>query len=123
MMKQSIEELPVSLDLPGAKFQLAEWGEKIAVAYVQLAAGADAAPLLSGLPADHCPCPHWGYVLQGAVQVSYTDGTEETVGAGEAFYWPPGHTIRADQDTRFLDFSPRQELKEVYDHIGRKVRG
>jgi hypothetical protein len=121
-MQEAIEKFPVTLDLPGAKFQVSEWGET-AVAYVQLAAGADAAPLLAGLPGDYCPCPHWGYILQGAVHVSYADGTEETARAGEAFYWPPGHTVRVDEDTSFVEFSPKQRLKEVYDHIGRKVRG
>lgn len=55
-MKQSKEQLPVALELPVAKFQVAEWGET-AVAFIRLSAGADATPLLEGLPHDKCPCP------------------------------------------------------------------
>lgn len=119
-MQERKEQLPVALDLPGAKFQVAEWGDT-AVAFVQLSAGADARPLLEGLPNDECPCPHWGYVLEGAINVRYSDGREEISRAGELFYWPPGHTVWVDEDTRFVEFSPKQPLKEVYDHIGRKV--
>ena len=119
-MQQRKEELPVALELPVAKFQVAEWGDT-AVAYIQLSAGADATPLLEGLPNDKCPCPHWGYILEGAVHVRYTDGKEEVCLAGEVFYWPSGHTVRVDEDTTLVEFSPRHELKAVYDHIGRKV--
>jgi len=114
--------LPVALELPVAKFQLAEWGD-ISVVYVQLSAGADAAPLLAGLPNDQCQCPHWGYVLKGAVRVTYADGKEEVCRAQEMFYWPAGHTVRVDEDTTFVEFSPKKELEEVYDHIGRKISG
>jgi hypothetical protein len=120
VVKQRKEQLPIALELPVAKFQVGEWGDT-AVAYVQLSAGADASPLLAGLPNDKCPCPHWGYVLDGAVYVSYADGKEEVCRAGELFYWPSGHTVRVDEDTSFVEFSPKRELKDVYDHIGRKV--
>ena len=119
-MQARKEQLPIALELPVAKFQAADWGDT-AVAYIQLSAGADAAPLLEGLPNDLCPCPHWGYVLEGAIHVRYSDGTEEVSRAGELFYWPGGHTVRVEEDTSFVEFSPRQELKEVYDHIGRKL--
>ncbi|HXG66313.1 MAG TPA: cupin domain-containing protein [Blastocatellia bacterium] len=119
-MQQQKEQLPVALQLPVAKFQVAEWGDT-AVAYVQLSAGADATPLLEGLENDKCPCPHWGYVLEGAIHVRYTDGKEELTRAGEVFYWPAGHTVWVDEDTKLVEFSPKRELKEVYEHISRKV--
>jgi len=119
-MRASKEHMPVALELPVAKFQRMDWGEN-AVAYVQLAAGADAAPLLAGLPHDKCSCPHWGYVLKGSVHVEYADGQRETVRAGDVFYWPPGHTVRVDEDASFLEVSPADQLTRVYDHIGRKV--
>jgi ethanolamine utilization protein EutQ (cupin superfamily) len=119
-MRERKENLPVALELPVAKFQRMDWGET-AVTYVQLTAGADAAPLLEGLPQNKCSCPHWGYVLKGAVHVEYADGQRETVRAGDTFYWPAGHTVRVDEDTAFLEFSPKDQLTKVYDHIGRKV--
>jgi len=119
-MKQPKEKMPVALDLPGAKFRVSEWDD-MAVAYVELEAGADATPLLEGLPKDKCDCPHWGYMLKGAIHLRYTDGTEEVCKAGEMFYWPSGHTVWVEEDTAFVEFSPKNELKKVYDHIGKKA--
>ncbi len=119
-MKLRKEEIPVALGLPVATFRVAEW-DKMAAAYVRLSAGADATPLLHGLPGDKCQCPHWGYMLEGAIHVRYTDGREEVCKAGEMFYWPAGHTVWVEEDTAFVEFSPREQLKEVYDHIGKKL--
>lgn len=119
-MKLKKEEMPIALELPVATFRVSEWGDT-AVAYVELQAGADAAPLLEGLPGDKCACPHWGYMLKGSIIVTYKDGTEETCSAGEMFYWPSGHTVRVEEDTSFVEFSPKNELKEVYGHIGDKI--
>ena len=60
-------------------------------------------------------------MLEGAIHVTYTNGEEEVCCAGEAFYWPAGHTVRVEEDTSFVEFSPKNELKEVYDHIGNKL--
>jgi hypothetical protein len=119
-MKLRKEELPVALEMPGATFRVGEWDDS-AVAYVKLAAGADATPLLEGLQDDKCQCPHWGYILEGAIHVRYSNGEEEICRAGEMFYWPAGHTVRVEEDTSFIEFSPKRELKEVYNHIGNKL--
>ena len=119
-MKLRKEEIPVALELPVATFRVAEWDE-VAVAYIKLSAGANATPLLEGLPGDKCQCPHWGYMLEGAIHVRYTDGKEEVCRAGEMFFWPAGHTVWVDEDTSFVEFSPKKELKIVYDHIGKKL--
>ena len=60
-------------------------------------------------------------MLTGAIHVRYSDGREEVCKAGEMFYWPAGHTVWVEEDTSFVEFSPKHELKEVYDHIGSKV--
>ena len=52
---------------------------------------ADMAPLFVGLPDDSCQCPHWGIVLKGSLTYHYKGGSE-TIGAGEAYFAPPGHT-------------------------------
>jgi hypothetical protein len=103
-MKLRKEELPIALELPVATFRVAEWDET-AVAYVEMTAGADATPLLEGLPDDKCQCPHWGYILKGAIHVRYNNG----------------HTVWVEEDTSFVEFSPKKELKEVYDHVGNKL--
>ena len=119
-MKLRKEEIPIALEMPIATFRVAEWAN-MAVAYVQLTAGVDATPLLKGLPDDKCQCPHWGYILEGAIHILYMDGEEEICRAGEIFYWPAGHTVWVKEDTSFIEFSPNSELKEVYDHIGKKL--
>jgi hypothetical protein len=119
-MKLRKEELPVALQLPVATFRAIEWDDT-SVVYVTMKAGANATPLLEGLPGDLCQCPHWGYMLTGAIHLRYSDGKEEVCRAGEMFYWPAGHTVWVEEDTSFVEFSPRKELKKVYDHIGKKV--
>lgn len=72
----------------------------------------DLAPILASLPAGHCTCPHWGYVLKGKITIRYSDH-EETVTAGEAFYMPPGHAPAAEVGTELIQFSPADQLAEV----------
>jgi hypothetical protein len=115
-MRQKKEQLPVTTDLPGAKVQAADWGG-IAVAYARFEKGVDASPLLKGMPDDKCPCPHWGYVLEGSVHVRYKNGDEEVTRAGEVFYWPPGHTVSFDENASILEFSPQHEFQTVWNHI------
>jgi hypothetical protein len=43
------------------------------------------------------------------------------VTTGEVFYLPPGHTAIVEEDLKLLDFSPEKELKEVMDHIAKKL--
>lgn len=84
-------------------------------------AGTDLCPLLSGLHNDHCQCPHWGYVLEGRIVVTYQDGSTETVTAGDIYFWPPGHVVRFEEDTRYVEFSPKSELDPVLDHVAAQM--
>jgi quercetin dioxygenase-like cupin family protein len=72
------------------------------------------------LPNDLCPCPHWGYVLEGRMVVTYTDG-EETVRAGDLFYLPPGHAVVAEQDVRYVEFSPPTPYDEFLEVARRNL--
>jgi hypothetical protein len=119
-MKMRKEEMPIAMKLPVATFRVADWDEN-AVAFVTLQAGVDATPLLKGLKGDMCQCPHWGYILSGAIHVKYADGKEELCQAGDVFYWPEGHTVWVTEDTSFIEFSPRRELHKVYDHIEKQL--
>ena len=51
----------------------------------------------------------------------YADGSEETVHAGDAYYWPPGHTVRVDEDYEAVEFSPSGPMREVIDHLNSKL--
>lgn len=120
-MRTRKDDIPVKIDAPGAVArQLPDFGTAsgaIGAEYFTLATGTDLAPLLEGLEDDMCHGPHWGYVLAGDVVVSYRDGTTETCGTGDLFYWPPGHSVRVERDAELIMFSPQDEHTAVMDHI------
>src|SRR4051794_14214614 len=71
------------------------------VNFVTFRQAVDATPLLKGLPGDSCPCPHWGYVLEGQLTYRFADH-EEVFAAGDAFYLPPGHVPTAAAGSRLV---------------------
>jgi hypothetical protein len=126
-MRIQKNDIPVKIDTPGAVARqqygfgdASECGE-LATEYFSLAAGTDLTPLLEGLEDDLCQSPHWGYLIEGRILVTYKDGEEETVSGGDLFYWPPGHTLRAEQDSEMILFSPRAEHSAVVEHVRRQV--
>lgn len=128
-MRISRNEIPVKVDAPGAMarqqqhFGNASGYSDIGAEYFSMATGTDLAELLQGLEGDACQSPHWGYLIEGEVTVSYTDGSEEVVRGGDLFYWPPGHSVRVGQDAEIILFSPQHEHTAVMDHINRKLQG
>ena len=115
------------MDTPAAVVQeqtgfgnASDYGE-ICVARMQLSAGTDITPLLEGLGDDMCQCPHWGYVLNGALNVRYTDGTGEVEESNDLFYLPPGHTAWVNEDTECILFSPQAEHLEVAEHVASRM--
>lgn len=115
------EDIPVTMQAPGTVMRGLPGYGGMTVAFNEIPAGTDFSPLLQGLKNDSCHCPHWGYVVEGKMLVKYDNGTEETLSTGDVFYLPPGHIARVEEDLKFLDFSPEKELKEVMDHIAKKV--
>jgi hypothetical protein len=115
-VKKYLTELPVRLEAGGVCIQGHDWSD-LNVARIRFPKGADAAPLLVGMPQNLCQCPHWGTVLRGSIHVRYADGAEETVRAGEVYYWPPGHTVRVDEDYEAVEFSPSGPMREVINHL------
>jgi len=113
-------ELPTRLRAGGVCIQAQDWAEWN-VARIRFPKGADATPLLEGLPGDLCQCPHWGTVLQGSIHVRYADGHEETVRAGEVYYWPPGHTVWVDEDYEAVEFSPAGPMGQVINHLKSRI--
>jgi hypothetical protein len=95
----------------GAVLDRAEDIEGYTINFVTFRQDIDATPLYRGLPDDRCQCPHWGYVVSGAVTFQYADG-DEVCEAGDAFYIPPGHIPVANEPgTEFVWFSPSEELR------------
>jgi hypothetical protein len=128
-MRISKDEIPVKVEAPGAVArQQTDFGDAsgygaIGGEHFAMAAGTDIAPLLQGLQDDMCQAPHWGYLIEGALTVTFKDGASENVRAGDLFYWPPGHTLRVTADAEFVLFSPQHEHTPVFDHINRKLAG
>jgi uncharacterized cupin superfamily protein len=122
-------DVPVRINVPGAVArQQNDFGDatgfgKISAEYFSLGAGTDISPLLVGLEGNLCQSPHWGYVLQGTLTVTYADGTRETVEKGDLFYWPSGHTVKVGEDAELVLFSPQHEHGEVIAHMLRKMSG
>ena len=126
-MRIAKNDVPVKINVPGAiARQKTEFGDatgygKISGEYFSFGTGTDLTPLLHGLEGDLCQCPHWGYVLTGTLTTTYTDGEAETATAGDLFYWPPGHTVKADEEAEIIIFSPQKEHTQVINHILDKV--
>jgi hypothetical protein len=128
-MRIARQDIPARIDVPGAVArQQTDFGDasgfgKISGEYFSLGTGTDIAPLLQGLESDLCQCPHWGYVLQGELTVTYADATSESTRAGDLFYWPPGHTVKVGQAAEIIMFSPQREHGKVMDHMLRRMAG
>lgn len=119
-MRERKEDLPAAISVEGVSLQGTEFGT-MSAAHGRMAKGTDLAPVLEGLPHDKCQVPHWGYVLEGAIEVAYQDGTQEVVRGGELYYWPPGHTVRFLEDTSYVEFSPAGEMRELVGHVKAKL--
>lgn len=120
-MKIKKEELPVIMQAPGTTMRALPDCGGIAISFNELPKGTGFTPLLKGLNNDSCHSPHWGYVIEGRIQVIYDNGEKEEVSAGEVYYWPAGHTAIVLEDIKILEFSPSKEFTEVITHVEKKV--
>ncbi len=126
-MRIAKQDVPVKINAPGAiARQQTEFGDAtgfgmLSGEYFSLGKGADIAPLLKGLEGDLCQSPHWGYVINGALVVTYADASEETATSGDLFYWQPGHTVRVSEDADVVMFSPQDEHSHVIEHMRAKM--
>ena len=122
-MRIAKENIPIRINAPGAVArQQTNFGDAtgygtISGEYFSLGTGTDISPLLQGLEGDLCQAPHWGYLLQGELTVTYADGTQELTKKGDLFYWPPGHTIKVGEDAEVILFSPQDEHSVVINHM------
>jgi hypothetical protein len=118
-MNAELDDLPLEVQQGELVTRYTEWGE-MGVRYARVPAGTDMGPVLEGLPGDRCPSPHWGVVLEGAVRLTGADGIEEVTRAGEAYYWPAGHTARMDEATPFLEIGPADAMRRFSEHAKAK---
>jgi hypothetical protein len=127
-MRVAKDSIDVKLQLPGAILrQQTEFGDakglgKISGEYFTLSKGVDTTPLFLGLEGDLCQCPHWGYVIKGAITTTDAAGVQESVSENDMFYWPPGHNVRVDADAEIVMFSPQHEHSHVIGHMIERTR-
>jgi hypothetical protein len=128
-MRIAKSDVPERINIPGAVARQAlEFGDasgygQMAGEYFSLAAGVDLAPLLQGLEGDLCPSPHWGYMLEGELTVTYGDASQEVIQGGDLFYWRPGHTLAVTQNAEIVLFSPQHEHCAVVAHVRQRLLG
>ena len=115
-MATRIDAMPVEIDHGELQTRYLELGD-MAIRHLSVPAGSDMGPLLQGLPADRCPSPHWGIVLEGSVHLEHHDGSTETVHAGEVYHWPAGHTGTTDEPVTFLEIGPVAQMRQFNQHV------
>lgn len=120
-MRIDKQDIPVVMAVPGATARSAPADGEMAAEYFSLGAGTDIAPLLQGLEHDLCDAPHWGYVIEGDLVVTYGDGTSERCTGGDCFHWPAGHSVRVEQDAEVILFSPHAAHMRVIEHMKGKL--
>lgn len=127
-MRITKDEVSVQMEIPGATIrQQKNFGDasglgKISCEYFTLSAGVDTTPLFQGLEGNMCQCPHWGFVINGQITTTDSDGNKETVNTNDLFYWPAGHNVKVDSDAEIIMFSPQQEHSHVINHMIEKVK-
>ncbi len=114
-MRCSKADLPATFEVPQGTWREVECGGMF-MEFVSFQQEVNPGPLLTGLPNDLCPCPHWGYVLQGQLRVTFVDH-EEVYNAGDMFYVAPGHRPVIGANTEFVEFSPAEPYRQVSEVI------
>ncbi|WMI68680.1 hypothetical protein [Mangrovimonas sp. YM274] len=120
-MKINKENIPTTMQSPDSIMRAQADLGAMTACYNELPAGTDFTPLLDGLDNNSCHCPHWGYIIEGALLVLYDDGKEDLLQEGDVFYLPAGHTAIVQENVKFIDFSPTKEYNEVIAHVGKKM--
>jgi hypothetical protein len=99
------ENTDVAVDLDGLGQQHRAEDGGMTIALERWNAGLDTTEMFADLPDGACQEPHWGYVLSGRVTMRYTDGVDETLSAGHAYYIRPGHNAHVDEDVELVEFT------------------
>ena len=74
-----------------------------------------------GLPDDRCQCDHWGYRFKGSFRVTYLDGPEEVIQAGDAYHLRPGHFVQTIEPVELLELSPVEEHDRTMAVLARNI--
>jgi hypothetical protein len=111
-MRAAKRDLPVTAQTRDYTGVWAELGD-MHYAFETCAGGYDMDALVKIFPDHACPVEHWGYVFRGKVRVEYTDGHEEILSAGDAFYIPSGHRPYMLEETELLQLTRKSDHNEL----------
>jgi hypothetical protein len=117
----SQDQVPVEFEVDVAQTRTVDQGG-MTIAFERLSAGVETAPLYKGLPDDACQSPHWGYLIEGRLRVLSTDGTEESIVAGQAYHLPAGHNVVVEEDALILELSPTEERARTMQHAAQMIQ-
>ena len=118
-MHASKDQIPAE-KLGGYEGRMAQFGDYY-VNFESIPAGLGGPELFKGLPDDACQCEHWGYLFKGRFKFSYTDGSEDVVSAGQAYYARPGHVFEALEDCQTVEFSPKEPFEQLMEVVGKNL--
>ncbi len=104
-------ELAVDLDGVGQQHRAVDGGMTIALEH--WAKGLDTGEMYADLPDGACQESHWGYVVNGSLTMRFTDGTSETLNAGQAYYIRPGHNALVNRDVDLVEFTPADQTPGI----------
>ena len=126
LMHRQTVEIPGTKETPNATilslpdFEEFE-GHGFVVIWGKISAGVNVTALLDGANTDFCQRSHWGFILDGAIHVRYSDGTEEVPKAGAVVHWPAGHAIYTeDENAEFVLFSPTEAQSDMQEQLKQK---
>jgi hypothetical protein len=103
----------VAVDLEGFGQQHRAEDGGMTIALERWNAGLDTGEMFAELPGGACQEPHWGYIVSGSVTMRYTDGTSETLRAGQAYYIRPGHNAHVDEDVDLVEFTQADQTPGI----------
>ncbi len=111
MSAYSSVDIEADFEQPGVGWTRKTEDGGMTIAFERWAAGLDATEMFKDLPDGACWEEHWGVVLKGTGVIRYTDGTEERISAGQAYYLKPGHVPRVEKgdDLELVEFTPADQ--------------
>ena len=115
------DDLPTELEGPGVAIRRKDF-DGLAMCLIRLDAGLRTDPLFAGLPDDRCQCGHWGYIISGTMRVHSAEGARD-YGAGESYYWEPGHNLEAVEDAEYLEITKSADYDALMAHCKRVMAG
>lgn len=128
MPHSRLEDLPAGgggrWPFAGEAFRTVQWGDmEVGLTTVDAPLDCTEQYKLGGMPGGVCPCPHYGYVFEGAIRSVYPDSDlpDEVATAGEAYFFPAGHVLIYEEATKAMELNPAFALTQCMDAISRAV--